>query len=141
MASITMAESVAFLPVVYANCWIGWMDWSSSRSFQPFRLVPVQSPYARLTCAVPYFATSASSPSTIAGQALSESISTASLAAFSLATPSKLPSPVRQPARGALHVRAVAGHADVAGEVDAGPERPGDRVVVDPRRRPPVVGR
>src|SRR5215472_11781295 len=84
MASITIAESVAFFPVVYANCCTGWIDWASSRSFHPFRLVPVQSPYARLTCAVPYLATSASKSSMIAGCALSASISTASLAAFSL---------------------------------------------------------
>src|SRR5215471_7530892 len=84
MASITIAESVEFFPVVYANCCTGWIDWASSRSFHPFRLVPVQSPYARLTCAVPYLATSASRSSMIAGCALSASISTASLAAFSL---------------------------------------------------------
>src|ERR1700729_4516319 len=63
---------------------MGWMDWARSWSFQPFRLVPVQSPYARLTCAVPYLATSASSPSVMEGWALSASMSTASLAAFSL---------------------------------------------------------
>ena len=44
MASMTIAASVAFLPVVYANCWIGWMVCASRCSFQPFRLVPVQSP-------------------------------------------------------------------------------------------------
>src|SRR5215475_7492037 len=84
MASITIAESVAFFPVVYANCCTGWIDWASNQSFHPFRLAPVQSPYARLTCAVPYLATSASRSSMIAGWALSASISTASLAAFSL---------------------------------------------------------
>src|SRR5262249_56592979 len=67
IASMTIAESVAFLPLVYANCWIGWIDCASSWSFQPFRLVPVQSPYARLTCAVPYLAISASSPSVMPG--------------------------------------------------------------------------
>src|SRR5215469_17365672 len=86
MASITIAESVEFLPLVYANCCIGWIDCASNWSFQPFRLVPVQSPYARLTCAVPYLATSASSPSVMLGWALSASISTASLAALSLTT-------------------------------------------------------
>src|SRR3954471_3840948 len=39
----------------------------------------------RLTCAVPYLATSASRPSTIAGRALSASIRTASLSVTSLA--------------------------------------------------------
>src|SRR5215469_8418235 len=67
IASITIAESVAFLPVVYANCWIGCIDCASNWSFQPFRLVPVQSPYARLTCAVPYLATSASNGSVMPG--------------------------------------------------------------------------
>src|SRR5215831_8956464 len=84
MASITIAESVEFLPLVYANCWIGWIDCASNWSFQPRRLVPVQSPYARLTCAVPYLATSASSASVIEGWALSASMSTASLAVLSL---------------------------------------------------------
>src|SRR5580693_3413347 len=84
IASMTIAVSVEFLPVVYANCWMGWMDWARSWSFQPFRLVPVQSPYARLTCAVPYLATSASSPSVMEGWALSASMSTASRTAFSL---------------------------------------------------------
>jgi len=39
-----IAESVVFFPVVYANCCIGWIDWASSWSFQPWRPVPVQSP-------------------------------------------------------------------------------------------------
>src|SRR5260370_23210099 len=60
------------------------MDWARSLSFQPLRFVPVQSPYARLTCAVPYLATSASSASVIDGCALSASISTASRATFPL---------------------------------------------------------
>ncbi|CRK44793.1 hypothetical protein BN1723_016387, partial [Verticillium longisporum] len=44
MASMIMAESVAFLPDVYANCWTGWIDCVSSCSFQLRRLLPVQSP-------------------------------------------------------------------------------------------------
>jgi hypothetical protein len=33
IASIIMAPSVAFLPVVYANCCIGVMEWFSRHSF------------------------------------------------------------------------------------------------------------
>src|SRR5689334_9880208 len=84
IASMIMAESVEFFRCVYANCCIGWIDCASNWSFQPLRLGPVQSPYARLTCAVPYLAISASSASTMPGWALSASMSTASLAALSL---------------------------------------------------------
>ena len=46
------ALSVAFLPVVYRNCWIGWMACSSSCFFQEFKEGVVQSPWMRLTVAV-----------------------------------------------------------------------------------------
>src|SRR6266404_1834061 len=87
------------------------MDWARSLSFQPLRFIPVQSPYARLTCAVPYLATSASSAYVIDGCALSASISTASRATFPL-SPAMNPKDIcasesRRPAarlpRGARH--------------------------------------
>src|ERR1035437_767518 len=59
------------------------MDWSRSWGFQTFSLLLVPLPQARLTCAVPNLATSASSPSVMEGCALSASMSTASLAVLS----------------------------------------------------------
>ncbi len=44
IASMISAESVEFLPRVYANCWIGWIACSSNWSFQPPRCGVVQSP-------------------------------------------------------------------------------------------------
>ena len=44
MASMIMALSVAFLPVVLRNCWIGWIECSSRVFFQEPRLGVVQSP-------------------------------------------------------------------------------------------------
>ena len=44
MASMIMAESVEFLPVVYPYCWMGVMAFSSSRGFQEPMLGLVQSP-------------------------------------------------------------------------------------------------
>ena len=41
------AESVAFLPVVFENCWIGMIDFSSSRSDQRALAEVVKSPYMR----------------------------------------------------------------------------------------------
>src|SRR3984957_20556404 len=76
---------------------MGWMDCESSWSFHPLSCGAVQSPYARLTCAVPYLATSASSPSVIDGCALSASMSTASLVEFSLAMPATLYHPPQPP--------------------------------------------
>src|ERR1035438_7144889 len=74
------------------------MDWASSWSFQPLRLVPVQSPKARFTWAVPYLATSASNSSIMVGCALSASMSTASLAGeFSLTMTTLLPPGVSDP--------------------------------------------
>src|SRR5688572_16604580 len=74
------ALSVEFLPVVYANCCIGWMACALIASFQPRRLGVVQSPYARLTVALPYLAISARRASMIVGVVLSPSMRTASLA-------------------------------------------------------------
>src|SRR3954469_8034623 len=71
------AESVEFLPRVYANCWIGWIAWRSSSSFQPESCGVDQSPYARLTVGVPYLAISSSSSVGRLAVVLSESISTA----------------------------------------------------------------
>src|SRR6478735_4803265 len=75
-----IALSVAFLPVVYANCWIGWIACLLAASFQPRRFGVVQSPYTRLTEATPNFAISATRASLPAGWALSASMRTASLA-------------------------------------------------------------
>src|SRR3984957_3423192 len=69
---------------------MGWMDCESSWSFHPLSCGALQSPYPPLACAVPYLATSASSPSVIDGCALSASMSTASLVEFSLAMPATL---------------------------------------------------
>ena len=55
------------------------MAWALIASFQPRRLGVVQSPYARLTVALPYFAISASRASMIVGVVLSPSMRTASL--------------------------------------------------------------
>jgi hypothetical protein len=38
------ALSVAFLPLVFANCCIGWMTCSLAADFHPARLGVVQSP-------------------------------------------------------------------------------------------------
>ena len=38
------AESVEFLPLVLANCCIGWIAWRSSSFFQPASCGVVQSP-------------------------------------------------------------------------------------------------
>ena len=35
MASMIIAESVAFLPTVLRNCWIGWIACVESLCFQP----------------------------------------------------------------------------------------------------------
>src|SRR4051794_7743486 len=80
------AESVEFLPRVYANCWIGWIAWRSSSSFQPPRCGVVQSPYARLTVGVPYLAISSSSSVVTLEVELSASMSTASRVVSSVGT-------------------------------------------------------
>ena len=84
------------------------MDCDSSWSFHPFSCGAVQSPYARLTCAVPYLATSASSPSVIDGCALSASMSTASLVELSLAMPATVshrPPPPNSPQTNQIQTR------------------------------------
>src|SRR4051812_18316539 len=85
------ALSVEFLPVVYANCCMGWIAWALTASFQPRRFGVVQSPYARLTVALPYFAISASRASMIVGVVLSPSMSTASLMESAAETISGVP--------------------------------------------------
>lgn len=47
------ALSVAFLPAVLSNCWIGWMTCALAASFQLRRFGFVQSPYTRFTDATP----------------------------------------------------------------------------------------
>ncbi len=61
IASMISAESVEFLPRVYANCCTGWIACRCSSCFQPASCCVVQSPYARLIDGVPYLAISASS--------------------------------------------------------------------------------
>ena len=53
MASIIMALSVAFLPVVYANCCLGVTAFSSSVVFHELRPWLAQSPYMRFIMGVP----------------------------------------------------------------------------------------
>src|SRR4051794_41821164 len=81
------AESVEFLPVVLANCCIGWIAWGASSLFQLESCVVVQSPYARLIVGVPYFAISSSSSVVSRAVVLSESIRTASRVVSGAATP------------------------------------------------------
>ena len=59
MASIIIALSVAFFPVVYLNCCMGWIACLWSNFFHWFILVVVQSPYMRLIVIRPTLLTSA----------------------------------------------------------------------------------
>src|SRR4051812_48780509 len=71
------AESVEFLPTVFANCWTGWIACRASSDFQPASCWVVQSPYARFTVGTAYRASSASSAAEWEEETLSASISTA----------------------------------------------------------------
>ncbi len=44
IASMVMAMSVAFLPLVRSYCWIGWIAWSCRTASQPLRFFEVQLP-------------------------------------------------------------------------------------------------
>ncbi len=77
MASIIIAESVAFLPTVYANCCLGVTAFSSRVVFQPATFWDAQSPYMRLIMGVPYMAISSKTLLRQSRGALSPSIRTA----------------------------------------------------------------
>ncbi len=77
IASMIMAASVAFLPEVYWNCWMGTIACGCSFSSHPRKFWFFQLPYARRMVITPNFASSLRIPSIAAALALSQSMRSA----------------------------------------------------------------